>query len=166
MLIQKFLKRPVSVVNTSNQQLYQHCKIKCLTEFVVISTNSHCIPVWQRVLTQIFLSVAKTIGLKLSAPKVLDMSVFILCQFMFSLYSKYLELLNMLCSTIPHLEQNTTQLAIKLWLCSHLALTCILGELITCGQLHVRLFTPGIRMCLHMCLQGSPVITSPLHYTL
>lgn len=55
MLTQKFLKRPVSVVNTSKQQLYQRCKIKCLTEFVVIRTNSHCIPVWQRVLTQISL---------------------------------------------------------------------------------------------------------------
>lgn len=32
MLTQKFLKRPVSVVNASKQQLYQHCKIKCLTK--------------------------------------------------------------------------------------------------------------------------------------
>ena len=50
--------------------------------------------------------------------------------------------------------------SVTVWPCSHLALTCILGDPITSSQLELRQFAPGIRMCPHTHLEWPFVIGS------
>lgn len=77
------------VLTTDLQQLWKHCIIKCLIEFVVVRVNSHFYSSLVERLAPVFLTGTKTIAFKLSASKVLDASVFICVSWCFALYSKY-----------------------------------------------------------------------------